>query len=147
MNTTIQKESRGHHIEWLTGIVGGLFFISLGFELLARQVFGHTDVGTLLWALYLGSWSFVLGTTGLLLLAMQWLIEWRHVQTNPVTMNRQFSVESTSDRFEKSEMEAPFPALQQSMTSPDRPSWECHDRNEPDGQIRHRVNVTSSLQR
>lgn len=146
MNTTIQKESRGHHIEWLTGIVGGLFCISLGFELLARQVFGHTDVGTLLWALYWGSWSFVLGVTGFLFLAVQWLVEWRQVQTNSVAMNRLFSAESTSDRFEKPEMEAPSPALQQSMTSPDRPSWECHDRNEPDCQIRHRVNVTSMLQ-
>lgn len=86
MNTTIQKESREQHSEWLTGLVGGLFLISLGFELLARQVFGHTDVGTLLWALYVGFWSFVFGVTGFLLLAAQWLVEWRRVGRNKQTM-------------------------------------------------------------
>lgn len=74
-------------IWWLTGIVGGLLLISLGLELLARQVFGQTDVGTLLWALYLGFWSFVLGTTGFLLLAAQWLIEWRRFGRDTKAMN------------------------------------------------------------
>ncbi len=67
-------------IGWLTGIVGGLLFISLGLELLAQQTFGQTDVGTLLWALYVGFWSFILGTTGFLLLAVRWLVEWRHIR-------------------------------------------------------------------
>ena len=87
MNTTIPKASKGLHTEWLTGIIGGLLLVSLGLELLARQVFGHTDVGTLLWALYVGFWSFILGATGVLLLAGQWLIEWRHIGRNKNTMN------------------------------------------------------------
>lgn len=89
MNNTLQEESRGHPIGWLTGLVGGLLLISLGLELLANQVFGHTDVGTLLWALYLGFWSFVLGTTGFLLLAGQWLVEWQHVGRNKIPMDIQ----------------------------------------------------------
>ncbi|MBY0247075.1 MAG: hypothetical protein K2Q17_05350 [Nitrospiraceae bacterium] len=67
MNTTIQKEPRGHHIGWLTGIVGGLLLSSLGLELLAQQVFGRTDVGTLLWALHL----LCLGASGFLLLVVR----------------------------------------------------------------------------
>jgi len=131
MNTKMRENARIQHIGWSTGIVGGLLLISLGFELLAHQVFGQTDLGTLLWALYLGFWSFALGTIGLLLLAVQWLVEWRRIQTTPATVSRLSSAESTSSRFEKPEMEGPFLTLQQSMTSvaPGRPSWECHDRN------------------
>lgn len=87
MNSKIQGDGRIQHIGWLTGLVGGLLLISLGFELLARQVFGHTDVGTLLWALYLGFWSFVLGATGFLLFAVQWLVEGRRVGQNKNTTN------------------------------------------------------------
>jgi|SRR6185437_11832665 len=132
MNTTIQRNGRMQRIWWLTGIVGGLLLISLGLELLARQVFGQTDVGTLLWALYLGFWSFVLGTTGFLLLAAQWLIEWRHLRAGPVAMNQLSFVESKSSHFEKPELEAVFSILRQSLTSVvhGRPSLECHDRNE-----------------
>jgi hypothetical protein len=74
MDTKIRGNRRVRHIGWPTAIVGGLLLISLGLELLARQVFGQTDVGTLLWALYLGFWGFVLSTTGLLLLVIRWLI-------------------------------------------------------------------------
>lgn len=83
MNTKI----RGDHIGWPTGIVGGLLLISLGLELLARQVFGQIDVGILLWALYLGFWSLVLGTIGFMLLAARWLIEWRRFNRDKKTMN------------------------------------------------------------
>ena len=89
MNTATQEESSEQPIGWGIGIVGVLLLISLGLELCARQVFGHTDVGTLLWALYLGFLSFVLGATGFLLLAGQWLVEWQHVGRNKITMSRQ----------------------------------------------------------
>ncbi|MDI3464034.1 MAG: hypothetical protein OJF50_002855 [Nitrospira sp.] len=42
--------------------------------MLAYQVFGQTDAGTLLWALYLGFWGFVLGTIDFLLLVVRWLL-------------------------------------------------------------------------
>ena len=79
MDNTIQRDRGIQHVLWSTGIVGGLLLISLGLELLAHQVFGRTDLGTLLWALYLSFWSFILGTTGLLLLIIRWLIAWRRV--------------------------------------------------------------------
>ncbi len=138
METTIQRDGRIQHVGWPIGIVGGLLLISLGLELLAQQTFGQTDVGTLLWALYVGFWSFVLGTTGFLLLAAWWLIEWRRIRANTLAMNRLPSTESTSRHFEKSELDALFPALQQSMTSvvPGRPPWECHDQNEAGDQTK-----------
>lgn len=109
MRTTIQGGERIQHIGWPTSIVGGLLLISLGLELLAQQVFGQTDAGTLLWALYLGFWSLALGATGFLLITVQWLVKWRRVRTNPVTMNRSSSTESTSSRFEKPELGSSFP--------------------------------------
>ncbi|MDF0668480.1 MAG: hypothetical protein P0119_20720 [Nitrospira sp.] len=78
----IQGDGRIQHIGWPTGIVGLLLFLSLGLELLAHQVFGKTDLGTLLWALYLDAWSFVLGTLGFLLLAVRWFVEWRHIRAS-----------------------------------------------------------------
>lgn len=138
MNTKIQEDAKIQNLGWPTGIVGGLLLISLGLELLAHQVFGQTDVGTLLWALYLGFWSFVLGTIGFLLLAVRWLVEWRRIQTSLAIMNRLSLTESKSSRFERPELEALFPALQQSMTSvaPGHPSWECHDQNEANDQTK-----------
>jgi hypothetical protein len=86
MNTKIQENARIQDLGWPAGIVGGLLFFSLGLELLGHQVFGQTDVDTLLWALSLGFWSFVLGTTGFLILTVQWWVEWRRFDRDK-TMN------------------------------------------------------------
>lgn len=138
MNTTIQGDGKIQHIGWPTGTVGGLLLISLGLELLARQVFGRIDVGTLFWALYLGFWTFVLGTIGFLLLAVRWLIEWRHLRANPVAVNRLAPTESTSSRFVKPESEAPIPILHQgeSPVDPCRSSRTYDDRNEMGGRMK-----------
>ena len=101
MNTKIQGGARIQHIVWPTGIIGGLFLISLGLELLAHQVFGQTDLGTLLWALYLSFWSFVLGATGLLFFIIRWLMAWRRVRADQVVMHRDGSTEPKDCRFEK----------------------------------------------
>jgi len=101
MDTKIRGNRRVRHIGWPTAIVGGLLLISLGLELLARQVFGQTDVGTLLWALYLGFWGFVLSTTGLLLLVIRWLILWQRARADRVAMHRETSREPNSRRTEK----------------------------------------------
>lgn len=123
---------------WPTGIVVGLLLSSLGLELLARQVFGQTDVGTLLWALYLGFWSLALGVTGFLLLAARWLIEWRRIRVNALAMHRLSSTESTGSHFEKSELEARLHIRHQDeiQVGPGRSSQNCEDRNEIDGHMR-----------
>jgi hypothetical protein len=74
MDTKIQEDASLQPIVWPTTIVGWLLLISLGLELLAHQVFRQIDLGTLLWALYLSFWSFVLGTAGFLLLAVRWCL-------------------------------------------------------------------------
>jgi hypothetical protein len=66
-------------IGWLAGSVGVLLLFSLGLELLAHQIFGQTDVATLLLALYLAFWSSVLGITGFLVLSIKWFIESRRL--------------------------------------------------------------------
>ncbi|MGH7258998.1 MAG: hypothetical protein ACREIM_11505 [Nitrospiraceae bacterium] len=67
-------------IGWLAGSVGGLLLFSLGLELLAHQIFGQTDVATLLLALYLAFWSSVLGIVGFLVLSIKWLVEGRRLR-------------------------------------------------------------------
>lgn len=131
-NGTIQGDG------WLVGIVGGLLLLSLGFELLAHQVFGQTDVATLLWALYLGFWSYVLGVAGFLVLAIRWLVAWRRVRASRVAMNRLSSTESKGNRFEELELEAPPQTIQQGVApvGPGRSSWDCHDRNEAKSQTK-----------
>lgn len=106
MKSKAQEDTRLQHTLRPAGIVGALLLISLGLELLAHQVFGQIDLGTLLWALYLSFWSFALGTTGFLLLTARWLREWRHLPVSPVAMNRLSSAESKSSHFVKSESEA-----------------------------------------
>ena len=101
MDAKISEVARIQHIGWPTGIIGGLLLVSLGLELLARQVFGQTDVGTLLWALYLGFWGFVLSTAGLLLLVTRWLILWRRARVDRVAMHREAFSEPNNCRTEE----------------------------------------------
>ena len=57
MNSKTQEHEGIQGIGWLAGTVGTVLLISAGLELLAHQVFGQTDIDTLLWALYLGFWT------------------------------------------------------------------------------------------
>lgn len=61
-------------IGWFGGAVGGLLVTGLGLELLAHQMFGPTDVATLLLALYLAFWFSVIGIAGFILLSVAWLV-------------------------------------------------------------------------
>ncbi|MDF0666030.1 MAG: hypothetical protein P0119_08130 [Nitrospira sp.] len=138
MKTKIQRDRRIPHIGWPAGIIGGLLLISVGLELLAHQVFGQTDVGTLLWALYLGFWTFALCTIGFLFLTVRWWGEWKRMRINSLDMNRLSSTESTSSHFEKSELETPLHILQQGeiQVGPGRSSRKCEDRNEVDSHMK-----------
>ena len=88
MNTQTQEYGGIQGIGWLAGTVGALLFISAGLGLLVHQVFGQTDMDTLLWALYLGFWTSVLGIVGFLVLSIRWSVDWRRVRTNRAAMNR-----------------------------------------------------------
>ena len=54
--------------------MGGLLITGLGLELLAHQMFGPTDVATLLLALYLAFWFSVIGIAGFIILSVAWLV-------------------------------------------------------------------------
>lgn len=61
-------------IGWFGGVVGALLLAGLVLELLAHQMFGPTDVATLLLALYLAGWLSILGIVGFLILSLAWLL-------------------------------------------------------------------------
>jgi hypothetical protein len=128
------KERDGgiRRIGWLVSIIGALLLISAGLELLAHQVFGQIDVDTLLWALYLGFWTYVLGFAGFLILSVRWLVDWRRVGTSRMAMNQLPFTESKRRRLEKPELEGPPQILEQAVAPvvPGRSSWDCNDGNE-----------------
>lgn len=134
MKSKIQEDTNLQHTLWPIVIVGWLLLSSLGLELLAHQVFGQIDLGTLLRALYLSFWSFVLGTAGFLLLAVRW---WLDLQISPVAMNR-LSSESKSSHFVKSKFEVPIhiPHQDEIAAYPCRSSRNCEDGNEIDGRMK-----------
>ncbi len=116
MNAHTQGDGRIQGIGWLAGTVGVLLLISTGLELIAHQVFGQTDVDTLLWALYLGFWTYVLGIAGFLIVSVRWLVDWRRVRANRVAMNRLSPAGSKRRLFVKAEQEHPQ-RMQQGMAS------------------------------
>ena len=126
MNGQSQGDEGIQGIGWLAGTVGALLLISTGLGLLAHQMFGQTDVDTLLWALYLGFWTSVLGIVGFLVLSIRWLIDWWRVRTNRAAMKRLSSGGSKRRHFEKVEQEHPQ-FLQQGVASvaPSRPFRSC----------------------
>ena len=67
-NNTRDRGIRG--LGWFAGVVGALLLVGLALELLAHQVFGPTDVATLLLAVYLAGWFSILGIVGFLILSV-----------------------------------------------------------------------------
>ncbi len=92
---------------WFTGLVGGVLITSTGLELLAHQMFGQTDVATLLWALYLGFWTYVLSIVGFLILSLRWFMDWRRVRTNRAVMEQLSPAGSKRRHVENLEQEHP----------------------------------------
>jgi hypothetical protein len=123
---------------WLLSTVGLLLLISAGLELLAHQVFGQTDVDTLLWALSLGFWTYVLGFAGFLILSVRWLVDWWRVGASRMAMNPLSVAESNRRRFEGPELEGSPHIREQGVTStvPGRSSWDSNDRNKANGETR-----------
>lgn len=106
LNTTGKECDGGVRITgWPVSTVGLLLLISAGLELLAHQVFGQTDVDTLLWALSLGFWTYVLGFAGFLILSVRWLVDWWRVGASRKAMNQSSITESKRGRFDEREIE------------------------------------------
>ncbi|MGH7230219.1 MAG: hypothetical protein ACREJU_02530 [Nitrospiraceae bacterium] len=76
-------------MEWVIGSVSLLLLFSAGgLALFARQGVGPATVATKLLALYLASWSYVLGLVGLFLSLAWWLVSRRRVRPTRVALNR-----------------------------------------------------------
>ena len=85
-------------------VVSLLLLISAGLPLFARQALGQVSVATIILALYLASWSYVLGLVGLLFLSVRWLVNWWRLRVKPAAMSRYSPAESRSRRLEKLEL-------------------------------------------
>ena len=116
---------------WVIGSVAVLLLLSAGgLALLAQQAREEANVVTVLLALYLASWSYVLGLVGLFLSLAWWLVSWRRVRLTRTAMSRYSHVEPRRRDLEKPEMER-TQFLQQGVAYavPSRSSRQSDDRN------------------
>ena len=127
------KTRENGEFQWAGWVVGGaslLLLISAGLELFVQQTLGHNDVATVILALYLALWSYVLGLGVLLILAMWCLVEWRRVRIKRAAMSRYSPAESRSQRLEKLELgDHQFIEKGVAPLVPSRSSRESEDRN------------------
>ncbi len=106
MNSKTHGNAVFQGIGWVVGSASLLLLISAGLELFVQQTLGHNSVATVILALYLAFWSYVLGLGVLLILSVRWLVEWRRVRMKPVAMSRYAPAEPRSRHLEKTELEA-----------------------------------------
>ena len=137
MNSKTQGNAVFQGMGWVAGIASLLLFISAGLELFVQQTLGHNSVATVLQALYLAFWSYVLGLGVLLFLAVQWLVEWRRVRVKRAAMSRDAHAGPRSRRLEKPEMEGPL-SFQQGVAPvvPSRSSRDSDDGNKTTNRTR-----------
>ena len=137
MNIITQEDGEIRGVGWLAGGTGTLLLISLGLELLAHQVFGQTDMATLLLALYLAFWSLGLGIVGYLILSVSWLMDWWRLRANRVATSPQSTTEPRQKHLEGPEQEtpqflqrclAPAVPIRQSKQSDDKDAQKCFTR-------------------
>jgi hypothetical protein len=86
MNRKTRENGVFQGMGWMIGSVSLLFPISAGLELFVRQTFRQASVATILLALSLARWSYVLGSGGLIFLTVWWLLKWRSVRIKRAVM-------------------------------------------------------------
>ena len=86
MNRKTRENAVFQGMGWMIGSVSLLFLISAGLELFVRQTFRQASVATILLALSLARWSYVLGSGGLIFLTVWWLLKWRSVRIQRAVM-------------------------------------------------------------
>ena len=104
------KTRENGEFQWTGWVVGGaslLLLLSAGLELFVQQTLGYHSVATVILALYLAFWSYVLGLGVLLFLAVWWLVEWRRVRVKRAAMSSYASAEPRSQHLEKPESRDP----------------------------------------
>ena len=132
--------SKNGQFSWTGWVVGGaslLLFLSADLELFVQQTLGHNDVATVILALLLALWSYVLGLGVFLVLAVWCLVEWRRVRVKRAAMSSDASAGPRSRHLEQPELRAPQ-SLQQGVApvAPSRSSRESADGNETTNRTR-----------
>src|SRR2546422_9174781 len=61
MNSKTRENGAFQRTGWVVGSASLLLLISAGLELFVQQTLGHSSVGTVILALFLAFWSYVLG--------------------------------------------------------------------------------------
>ena len=88
----MNRKTRGNGVfqgmGWMIGSVSMLFLISVGLELFVRQAFRQASIATILLALSLASWSYVLGLIGLIFLTVWRLLKWRSLRIERAVMRK-----------------------------------------------------------
>jgi len=134
------KTRENGEFQWTGWVVGGaslLLLISAGLELFVQQTLEHNSVATVILALLLALWSYVLGLGMLLVLAVWCLVAWRRVPVKRAAMSSDSSAGPRSRHLETPELRDPQ-YLQQGVAPvvPSRSSRESDDGNETTNRTR-----------
>jgi hypothetical protein len=84
------REERLHSKDWLLVGATALIAVSILLTLLARQVFGATSFETLLWAVFLSFWTYVLSVAGFFVLLVGWFRDCWHGHKHGADTNELF---------------------------------------------------------
>jgi len=116
---------------WVVGSISLLLLISaVALTLFTQHALGQASAATILLALYLAAWSYVLGLLGLVLLSVWWLVGWRRMGVTRAAMSRYSPAEPRSRRLDKPQLEDPqFPHQGVAPVVPSRSSSDREDRN------------------
>lgn len=141
MYSKTRENSVFQGMRWGSGSVIVLLIISAGLEFFAQQVHGHeaseASVATLLLALYLASWLYILGLVGLVFLSVWWLVGWLRMLVARAAMSRHSPAEPGRRHLNKPELQGSL-SFQQGVAPvvPSRSPKESVDENEPNSLTR-----------
>jgi hypothetical protein len=137
MNSMTRENGESRRTGWIVGSASLLLLISAGLELFVQQTLGHNDVATVILALLLALWSYVLGLGVFLVLAVWCLVEWRRVRVKRAAMSSDASAGPRSRHLEQPELRDPQ-YLQQGVApvAPSRSSRESDEGNETNNRTR-----------
>jgi len=130
MNSKTRENAEFQWRGWVVGSASLLLLISAGLELFVQQTLGQNDVATIILALTLAVWAYVLGLGVFLVLALWWLVEWRRVRVKRAAMSSDASAGPRSRHLEQLELRD-HQCIEKGMAPvvPSRSSRESDDRN------------------
>jgi hypothetical protein len=124
--------------EWVLGSAVALLLISAGgLALLAQHAREQANVATLLLAIYLGFWSYVLGLIGLFLTLAWWLVSRRRLRVTRSAMSRYAPAEPRRRHLATPEPEhSHFLQQEVAPVASSRSSMEVEDKDQSNSRTR-----------